>query len=83
LAILGAGLERPPVEPVAVLDRNRAVVLLLAALQFLEQGFDQRLVRLLPGFEIGVLGLEIVQHRLVLDLGIAGVAQPGIGSVDA
>ena len=41
-----------------------------------------RRVRLLPRLEIGVLGLEIIEHFRPLDLGIAGVAQPGPGILD-
>ena len=83
VAILRALLERRPVKPVAVLQRDRAVVFLDAALHLLEQRFDQRRVRLHRRFEIGVLGLQIVEHVLVIDLGIALVAKPGIGVLDA
>ena len=76
VAVLGAGLERPPVEPVAVLDRDRAVVLLDATLHLLEQLVGQRLVRRHRRFEIIILGLQIGEHILVLDVRIAGIANP-------
>src|SRR3546814_7702987 len=57
-AILGALLERPPVEPVAVLNRQRAVVLLDAPLHPLEQRLDQLRVRRHHRLEIGVPGLQ-------------------------
>ena len=74
--ILRARLERPPVEPVAVADRDRAVVLLDPPLHLLEQLVDQRLVLRLPALEIGVLGLQIGEHVGVIDLRIFGIAQP-------
>jgi len=75
-AVLRAGLERPPVKPVAVLDRNRAVVLLDPPLHLLEQLLKQRLVLSRPGFEISVLGVQIGEDIRVIDLGIFRVAQP-------
>ena len=43
-AVLRAGRERPPVEIIAVADRDRAVVLLDPPLHLLEQLVDQRAV---------------------------------------
>ena len=40
VAVLRAGLERPPVEPLAVADRDRAFVFLEPALHLLEQRLD-------------------------------------------
>src|SRR6185369_3220210 len=74
--ILRSGLESPPVEPVAVADRDRAVVLLDSPLHLLEQPFDQLLVLPRPGFEISILRMEIGEHVGVGDLGIFRVAQP-------
>ncbi len=62
--------------------RDRRFVLLDAALHLLEQGLDELGMRLHRRFEIGVLGLEIGQHRLVLDLRIGRILQPGIGILD-
>ncbi|PAV70337.1 hypothetical protein WR25_09833 [Diploscapter pachys] len=81
-AILAAGLERGPVEPVAILLRDRGFVLLDARLHLFVQRVDQRLVRRHDGFEIGVLGFEIGEDVGVGDLGILRVLQPGIGVVD-
>jgi hypothetical protein len=81
-AILRAGLERPPIFVVAVLHRDRGIVLLDAAAHLLEQSLDQRLVRLHRRFEIGVLGLQIVEHVLVIDLGIARSRSQCIGILD-
>ncbi|MCY1172896.1 hypothetical protein D9M73_130400 [compost metagenome] len=77
-AILPAGFERSPIDPVAILLRHRAIVFLDAALHLLIQPVDQRLVRFHHAFEIGVLGGEIGKHIRVIDLGIVRVLQPGI-----
>src|SRR5512146_2109324 len=74
--VLRARLERPPIEIVAVTDRDRAVVLLDPSLHFLEQLLDQLLVLPRPGFEISVFGMQIGKNVRVIDLGIFGVAQP-------
>ena len=81
-AILRPHLERAPVDPVAVLLRHRAVILLDAPLHLREQRVDQWLVRLHRLFEPAILLLQIGENFLVLHIGIAGVAQPGIGVVD-
>ena len=47
-AVLSAGLERPPVEVIAVTDRDRGFVFLDAALHLLEQSVEQRFVLRLP-----------------------------------
>ena len=80
--VLSAGPERPPIDPVVVADRDRRFVLLKPALHLLVQGLDERCMRLHRRLEIGVLGLEIGEHVLVLDLGIEGILQPGIGILD-
>jgi hypothetical protein len=77
-AVLSAGLKGPPIFEGAVLHRHRRIVLLDAPPHLLEQCIDQRPVRLHRRFEIGILGLQIVEHVLVIDLGIARVAQPRI-----
>jgi len=69
-------LEGPPVEEVAIADRNGAFILLDAPLHFLEQLVDQHLVLSFPAFEIGILFLEVSDDVRVIDLGIFGVAQP-------
>jgi len=81
-AILRARLELPPVEPVAVADRHRRIVFLDPPLHLLEQLVDQRPVRLRPGLEIGILGLEVGEHLLVGDVGVALVAKPGVWVFD-
>ena len=81
-AILGAGLERPPIEIVAVLDRHRPVVFLDPAFHLLDQFVDEPLVGRHRRFEISVFGLQIVVHLGALDLRIAGIAEPGPGILD-
>ena len=80
---MGAGRERPPIEEVAVADRDRAVVLGDAAAHFLEDGLDQRLVRRHRRFVIGILGAQIGEHVLVVDDRVGLVLQPVPGVLDA
>ncbi len=80
-AILRADLERAPIDIVAILLRDGLVILLDAALHLLEQRVDHALMRLHRLLEPAILLLQIGQHRLVLHIGIAGIAQPGIGIV--
>ena len=76
--VFGAFLIFDPVEPVAVLLRNRSVGFLDAAAHFGEQALDCRLLRRHARLEPGVFGLQMRQHRRIVHLGIAGIAQPGI-----
>ncbi len=71
-----------PVHPCAVLVGDGRILLLHPPLHLGEQTVDQRLARGHGGREPVVLGREVRQHVGVLDLRIAGVAQPGIGVVD-
>ena len=72
--VLRAGRECPPVKEVAVLDRDRAVVLLYAAFHLLEQLVHQWLVLCRPGAEIIVLGVKVGEDVRVIHLGIFRVA---------
>ena len=78
LAVLRALLEAPPVEVGAVLGRDRGIVFLEAPLELVEDPAGQRLARRHDRLEVGVLGLQVVEHRGVRHLGIASVAQPGV-----
>src|SRR5205085_819457 len=71
-----ARLESPPIEEIAVTDRDRAVVFLDPAFHLFEQLVDQMLVPLFPVLEIIVFGAEIVEHVGITDLRIFGVPQP-------
>ena len=69
LAVLRAGLERPPIST----SRRRfsgtaGSVFLDPPLHLLEQRVDQRLVRRHRRFEISVLGLQIGEHVIVGDI---------------
>ena len=82
LLVFGAFLELDPVEPVAILLRDRLVGLFDPRAHFLEQRVDPALLPGHPRFEPGVLGLQVGEHGLVGDFRIAGIAQPGVVIAD-
>ena len=80
--VLRPRLERPPVEEIAVSDRDRAFVLLDPSLHLPEQLLEQVLLLPRPGLEISILGVEVGEHVGVIDLRIFGIAQPVPGVLD-
>jgi hypothetical protein len=81
-AILSAGLERGPVEPVAILLRNRGIVFLDAPLHLFVEPVGQRLVRRHHAFEIQILRRQIREHVLVGDVGVVRILEPRPRVVD-
>ena len=77
-AILPAFLEFGPIFKIPVALRNSCIRFLDAPAQFGKQRIDQRLAPVHLRFEIGIFGAEILEHILVIDSGIAIVAQPVI-----
>ena len=78
LLVFRAFLELDPVKMIAVLLRNRLVGLLDPRPHLLEQAVDPALLAGHAGFEPGVLRLKVGQNLIVLHLGIARIAQPGV-----
>ena len=78
-AVLRTFGESPLVVERAVLDRNVCVIRLLARLDFLVYRLDQFAARSHRRLEVGVLGLQIGDHVLVVDRWKAVVLQPAIG----
>src|SRR5205085_318301 len=76
--ILSAGRERPPIEELAVADRDRAVVLLDSPLHLLEQFVEQRLVLLSPGFEVSIFRTKMAEDLGVDHFGILPQPMPWI-----
>ena len=76
--VLRPRLEAPGVEPGPALHRHAAVVVFQPALEFLEQLLLKPGQRRHDRFPVGIFGLEIVENRRVADIGIAGIAQPGV-----
>ena len=75
-AVLAAFRIAPLVIPVAVLRRHAGLVLLLAAAHFAEDRLHQGFVRRHCRLEVAVLRFEIGDDVLVIDGGVAVVAQP-------
>ena len=82
LAILRAFLELAPVEELAILLRNGAVVFLDARAHFGEQRLGQRGLGGHLRFEIGVFRLHVVEHVLIIHHRIGFVIQPVIRVFD-
>ena len=61
---------------------NGRIVLLDAALHLFEQGFGERGMGRHGGFEVGILGVEIIEHIGVGDVRVAGIADPRPRIVD-
>ncbi len=78
LLVFRALLELDPVEPVAVLLRHRLIGFLDAGPHFLEQRVDLPLAPCHPRFEPAIFRFQVLQHGLVGDLRITGIAQPCI-----
>ncbi len=74
--VLLSGFETRGVDVVLVLVRDRAVVFLQPSDQLLVERFGERPVWRGHRLEVGVLGLQVVEH---LGLGACVVAQPVVG----
>ena len=82
LAILRAFLELAPVDVVAILLRDGAVVFLDARAHLGEQRFGERRLGGHMRFEICVLGLHMGQHLFIIHHRIGFVVEPVIGVFD-
>ena len=70
--------EAPGVEPRPVLHRHAAVVVLQPALEFPEQLLLKPGQRRHDRFPVGILGFKMIENCRIADIGIAGIAQPGV-----
>ena len=82
LAILRALVKFRPIDPVAILLRDRRIIFLDPALHLLENRLGQRRLRLHLRLIIGVFRLEMGEDFLIVDHRIALVAQPVIFVAD-
>ena len=71
LAILRAFFEFRPINIIAILLRDAAVILFDAALHFLKNRFGQLGLRCHLRFEIGIFGAQMVQYFRVINRRIA------------
>ena len=78
LTILRAFFEFRPIDIVAILLRNTAIILFDAAFHFLKDCFYKLGLRRHLCFEIGVFGFQMIENFLVINRRIACIAQPMI-----
>ena len=78
LAILRALFEFRPINIIAILLRDAAVILFDAALHFLKNRFGQLGLRGHLCFKIGIFGAQMRQDFRIINHWIAGITQPVI-----